>query len=180
MDDVCSNLVHQAIIGGRGSRWHLGFLGGPDNHLVRCAVDGYTCTGATGLELAWLRNSRLRAELARGVGHNLATWTTHEMAQRQEVSSCVPNTGIYVIGPSLSVSDIRWPRALQLVHPAANTSLELRLLECHWVVLLPYLGSGLVGRIAIQWWPLTRLCSSVSRAVWVPYSVWGSFGMLGL
>ena len=66
----------------------VGFLGGPDNHLVRCAVDGYTCTGATGLELAWLRNSRLRAELARGVGHNLATWTTHEMAQRQEVSSC--------------------------------------------------------------------------------------------
>ena len=47
-----------------------GCLGGPDNHLVRCAGDGYTCTGATGLELSWLRNSRLRAELARGVGHN--------------------------------------------------------------------------------------------------------------
>ena len=47
-----------------------GFLGGPDNHLVRCAANGYTCTGATGLELAWLRYSRLRAELARGVGHN--------------------------------------------------------------------------------------------------------------
>ena len=54
------------------------------------------------------------------------------------------------------------------------------LLECHWVVLLPYLGSGLVGRIALEWWPLTRLCSSVSRSAWVPYSVWGSFGMLGL
>ena len=93
-----------------------GFLGSPDNHLVRCAVDSYTCTGATGWELAWLRNSRLRVELARGVGHNtygepawpndllymfpiciwantlfghnLATWTTHETAQRQEVSSC--------------------------------------------------------------------------------------------
>ena len=25
----------------------VGFLGSPDNHLVRCAVDGYTCTGAT-------------------------------------------------------------------------------------------------------------------------------------
>ena len=36
------------------------------------------------------------------------------------------------------------------------------LLECHWVALLPYLGSGLVGRIALQWWPLTRLCSSFS------------------
>ena len=52
--------------------------------------------------------------------------------------------------------------------------------ERYWVVLLPYLGSGLVGRIAIQWWPLTRLCSSVSRSAWVPYSVLGSFGMLGL
>ena len=26
-----------------------GFLGGPDNHLGRCAVDGYTCTGAAGV-----------------------------------------------------------------------------------------------------------------------------------
>ena len=68
-------------------------------------------------------------------------------------------------------------------------------IERHWVVLLPYLGSGLVtyvrisdldgfgpshpsglklrqrylgtrldGRLALQWWPLTRLCSSFGRS----------------
>ena len=36
-------------------------------------------------------------------------------------------------------------------------------IERHWVVLLPYLGSGLVGRIALQWWPSTRLCSAFER-----------------
>ena len=29
-----------------------------------------------------------------------------------------------------------------------------------WAALLPYLVSGSVGRIALEWWPLTRLCAS--------------------
>ena len=38
----------------------------------------------------------------------------------------------------------------------------------HWAALLPYLGSGLVGRIALQWWPSTMLCFSFSRSGRVP------------
>ena len=41
-------------------------------------------------------------------------------------------------------------------------------IERHWVVLGRYLGIRLDGRLALQWWPLTRLCSAFSRSVRVP------------
>ena len=38
------------------------------------------------------------------------------------------------------------------------------LVECYWIVLGRYLVTRLDGRLALQWWPRTRLCSSFSRS----------------
>ena len=35
------------------------------------------------------------------------------------------------------------------------------LVECYWIVLGRYLGTRLDGRLALQWWPRTRLTSSL-------------------